>query len=292
MAGLMGSATFPHGAISIWDREFLVKTFHAHPGFSVSEDWFFGHVARQLGSRITMTSSIFVETETPSSVFGFMNKIRGRPGGARGGFGEMTVYSQRFKRWNFFFVTTMYYNMRYILFSWKLGLWEIGAKLFVFQEFYETILYLLTPFILPISFKLNPTYTTILLSVTFAIYFLNALIVNYVHLRRKKESVSLKALAYYMPYKAVLTVVNVASCYWSIWKYASYFAKRHPKVVQDDKVIEVALRLEEEISIPGIQSTTSNIGDLQSRHSSTVGGGRRMTITAVGVRLNDAVAGT
>jgi len=126
-AGKIGSATFPHGAISIWDRKFLIKTFHTHPGFSVSEDWFFGHAARLIGSRITMCTSIFVETETPAAVF-FSS------GGSRGGFGEMTVYKQRFERWNFFFVNGLYYNLHYILFSWKLAWWEIGAKIFVFQE--------------------------------------------------------------------------------------------------------------------------------------------------------------
>jgi hypothetical protein len=105
----------------------LVETFYKHPGFSVSEDWFFGHVARLLGSRIIMCTSIFVETETPTSVF--MSS-----GGARGGFGEMTIFQQRFKRWNFFFVNGMWYNMAYIIRSWKLGWWEVGAKLFVFQE--------------------------------------------------------------------------------------------------------------------------------------------------------------
>ena len=74
-----------------------------------------------------MCSSVFVETETPSSVF-FSGS------GSRGGFGEMTIFSQRFKRWNFFFVVGMYYDMKYILTSWKLGWWEIGAKLCVFQE--------------------------------------------------------------------------------------------------------------------------------------------------------------
>jgi hypothetical protein len=126
-AGKIGSATFPHGAIALWDRELLMQTFHEHPGFSVSEDWFFGHVARKLGSRITMCSQVFVETETPTAVF-----FSG--GGSRGGFGEMTIFSQRFKRWNFFFVNGMYFNMAYILGSWKLGWWELGAKIFVFQE--------------------------------------------------------------------------------------------------------------------------------------------------------------
>lgn len=80
-AGKVGSVTFPHGCIVLWDRELLVQTFQEHPGFSVSEDWFFGHAARQLGSRITMCTSTFIETETPSHIFS-------NSGGARSGFGE------------------------------------------------------------------------------------------------------------------------------------------------------------------------------------------------------------
>lgn len=80
-AGMIGSATFPHGAISIWNTEFLISTFYHHPGYSVSEDWFFGHVARQLGSRITMCTSVFVETETPNVIFI-------SSGGSRGGMFE------------------------------------------------------------------------------------------------------------------------------------------------------------------------------------------------------------
>jgi hypothetical protein len=95
-----------------------------------------------------MCSSVFVETETPTSIF-FSS-------GSRGGFGEMTIFSQRFYRWNFFFVNGMFYNMAYILGSWKLGFWEIGAKIFVFQEVYETLLYLLAPFVLPISLVVRP----------------------------------------------------------------------------------------------------------------------------------------
>lgn len=130
LAGKLGSATFPHGAISLWDRDFLVKVFSHHPGFSISEDWFFGHSCRSLGGRIKMCSAVFVETETPPALF-FSSS-----GGSRGGFGEMTVFKQRFMRWNFFFVTSVWYNMSYILGSWRLGWWEIGSKLAVFQEVY------------------------------------------------------------------------------------------------------------------------------------------------------------
>ena len=112
-----------------------------------------------------MCTAVFVETETPSSVF-FSS-------GSRGGFGEMTIFSQRFYRWNFFFVNGMFYNMAYILFSWKLGFWEIGAKLFVFQEFYETLLYLLAPFVLPISLIVRPLFCIYLLLGTLWMYYVN-----------------------------------------------------------------------------------------------------------------------
>lgn len=88
----------------------------------------------------------------------------------------------------------MYYNMAYIFGSWKLGFWELGAKLFVFQEVrglrdrvpreeplthavriqvYETLLYLLTPFVLPISFVVNPELCGILFAATFGLYLVN-----------------------------------------------------------------------------------------------------------------------
>lgn len=227
-ASTIGSATFPHGAISLWDRSVLVKTFYEHPGFSVSEDWFFGHVARKIGCRIQMCSHVFVETETPRAVF-FSS------GGSRGGFGEMTIFQQRFKRWNFFFVNGMWYNMAYIFGSWRLGWWEIGAKIFVFQEVssceitqfdyiafsqyqvYETLLYLLTPFVLPISFYVRPGFCGILLGTTIGMYFINVVIFNELHLRRKNERLGWRLIyIYYLPYKIILTVINVASCYWLV----------------------------------------------------------------------------
>jgi hypothetical protein len=282
-AGKVGSATFPHGAISLWDRELLIKTFHEHPGFSVSEDWFFGHVARKLGCRIKMCSHVFVETETPTAVFV-------SSGGSRGGFGEMTIFSQRFKRWNFFFVNGMYYNMAYIFGSWKLGWWEIGAKIFVFQEVriskpniqiivltntqvYETLLYLLTPFILPISFVVRPSFCGYLLIATIAMYLINVIIFNEVHLRKKNERLGWVLIyVYYLPYKIVLTGINVASCYWSLYKYARYFAKRHPKVIEDEKAVEVVIRLEEDKAAPDY------------------GLGRRLTVRTIGARPSGEIA--
>ncbi|KAK7418148.1 hypothetical protein QQX98_004123 [Neonectria punicea] len=222
-AGVIGSATFPHGAISLWDREFLIEIFHDHPGFSVSEDWFFGHSCRRLGGRIQMCSAVFVETETPPAVF-FST------GGSRGGFGEMTVFKQRFLRWNFFFVN---------------GICLHSAYLF---------------------------------SATLALYLINSIIFNEVHLRLKNERVGWGVLLiYYMPYKVILTAVNVASCYWAIFKYGRYFANRHPKVIEDENAVEIVLRLEETT-----EKETAAPGDTIRAPSQ----GRRMTVTSVITKMS------
>jgi hypothetical protein len=116
-------------------------------------------------------------------------------------------------------------------------------------------------------------------------YLVNVIIFNEIHLRRKNERLGWKLLyIYYLPYKIVLTVINVASCYWSVpqvspknssllttlrslWKYARYFAKRHPKVVEDEKAIEVIIRLEEEE-----EAASASTGH---------GVGRRMTVRTI-----------
>ncbi|KAJ0413854.1 glycosyltransferase like family 2-domain-containing protein [Aspergillus carlsbadensis] len=241
-AGKVGSATFPHGAISLWDREFLQKTLEHHPGFSISEDWFLGDSCRRLGGRIEMCSAVFVETSTPTTLL-FPERDK-----ERGGFGEMTVFRQRFTRWNFFTATGVWHNITYIFGSWKLGWWEVGTKVFVWQEVYETILYLLTPFILPVSLLVQPWFCVAMSFGILGLYLLQVTIFNEIHLRRKKERVNMGTiLVFYMPYKIVISFINVGSCYWALFKYARYFAQRHPKLTEDHKAVGLVLTLQQAI---------------------------------------------
>ena len=71
--------------------------------------------------------------------------------------------------------------MWYMLFSWKLGWWELSAKLFVFQEVYETLVYLLAPFVLPISFIVSPRFITYMVAATLGLYMINVLIFSNVN---------------------------------------------------------------------------------------------------------------
>jgi hypothetical protein len=120
---------------------------------------------------------------------------------------------------------------------------------------------------LPISFIVRPAFSGMLLGVTIGMYIINVIIFNEIHLRLKKERIDwIVMIFYYTFYKIALTFINVFSCYWSLYKYARYFAKRHPKVIEDQQAIEVVLSLEQDtdsdfeemtlrVAAPGVDST-------------------------------------
>lgn len=125
--GKLGSASFPHGAICLWERSFLELCFQRHPGYRISEDWFFGLICKKLGGRIKFCSQVFVKTAVPGHL------MRGGKSD-RAGYGEMTVTAQRLWRWNFFLMARILYNSWYIVFNWRLRQYEFFSKLAMFQE--------------------------------------------------------------------------------------------------------------------------------------------------------------
>ncbi|RAH70412.1 uncharacterized protein BO66DRAFT_438411 [Aspergillus aculeatinus CBS 121060] len=64
-------------------------------------------------------------------------------------------------------------------------------------------------------------------------------------------------------------------CHWSLFKHARYFANRQTKVIEDDKAVEVVLRLEETISMPSEE--TKNLPGLGRSFSVTKIRARRPT---------------
>lgn len=230
-----GSVVFPHGAVALWRRDILEKIFHGHPGYHISEDWFLGHTARAAGYRMVMSSQVFVETETPPRLF---PAWFGKKGGSRGGYGEMSIYKQRFFRWNFFFVFRMWSNVAYILFSWRLGWRELFTKLYVFGECYDSLIWLCAPIVLPISFATSWKLTLVVTGGLLAFNFLIICWFQLVHLmflrrgRAIDERLSWKAFPAYMYLKFVMLFVNIASIYWSIYEYAFFFTQQHLRVTE------------------------------------------------------------
>ncbi|KAJ5936691.1 hypothetical protein N7466_003141 [Penicillium verhagenii] len=238
LAGRLGSSMFPHGAVSLWDRRFLKKTFKHHPGFSISEDWFQGNSCRALGGSIEMCSAVFIATSTPSALFRLHHQ-------QRGGFGETTVFQQRFSRWNFLFAIELWSNVKYVLLSWKMGWRDLTTKLFVTNQIFETFLNLAMPFVLPISFWSQPWHCCALSALTIILHLMIVVIFNAYHLRAKGAMIQWRVVfSYYIPFKLFLLLTNAASFYWAIFKYGIYFSHLHPKLPQNHKAVTTIMKLE------------------------------------------------
>jgi hypothetical protein len=217
----------------------------------------------------------------------------------------------------------MFYNMSYILCNWKLGFWEIGAKIFVFQEVYETLLYLLAPFVLPISLIVKPAFCAYLMLGTLGLYYLNVTVSPHI---AKRSTHSLQdtnhrsdlqrdppppperthpvesrlpllhalqdPLDFDQRLQLLLLAVEIRELFrQKVNRYhpAATFTHerptnilifRHPKIVEDEKAIEVVLRLEE-------------TAPAKDKNAPASGGGRRLTVTTIGSRVSwDAVRNT
>ncbi|EXK27154.1 hypothetical protein FOMG_16406 [Fusarium oxysporum f. sp. melonis 26406] len=231
-----GSVIFPHGAIALWRRDVLEKVFHAHPGYHISEDWFLGHTARAAGYHMVMSSQVFVETETPPRLFPSLFPSKG---GSRGGYGEMSIYKQRFFRWNFFFIFRIWSNLAYLTFSWRLGWRELVTKLWVFGEIYDSLIFLSAPLVMPTALAASWRLTLIVTGGLLAFNFLLVLWFNAIHLgllrrgRPNDERVAWLAFPVYMWVKFILLFVNIASVYWAIYEYAFFFTRQHLRVTEN-----------------------------------------------------------
>lgn len=86
---------------------------------------------------------------------------------------------------------------------------------------------------LPVSLIVQPKMVAIMTGSLMAVYILGIIFFNAVHLRRKKEMVSWKVIPVYFLMKTALTFVNTVSVYYSLYAYADFFSKRHPRVTEN-----------------------------------------------------------
>ena len=77
------------------------------------------------------------------------------------------------------------------------------------------------------------------MGVVLAMYFVNTVVFNLIHLRLKKEMVAWWPVLTLTTYKLALSFVNSASVYWTLYEYATYFADKHFRIVDDPKALEV-----------------------------------------------------
>jgi hypothetical protein len=74
------------------------------------------------------------------------------------------------------------------------------------------------------------------------VYVLGIVFFNAVHLRRKNAMVAWKVLPSYFLMKLALTFVNTVSVYYSIYAYAAFFSRRHPRVTENYPALVAATK--------------------------------------------------
>lgn len=206
----VGSATFAHGAISLWRRRSLINVLENHPNYPISDDWFVGFTANRLGYHIDMCDAIFIPTDVPSELV--YSKA-----GRTTGYGTVTLFQQRFGRWYKLNILQVFYLAYLILFSWKLPtkraipqkfiwVWNISITVLVMVKILPMVI---------IEFNLGPQWKGYLLAFVFALNHLTAVILNYKQLR-KHERLPYYMLVLFTFYKMYDLLVFTAALYYSL----------------------------------------------------------------------------
>ena len=179
----------------------------------------------------------------------------------------MTVYKQRFHRWNFFHMYRLADDLGYLFFAWRLGRHELITKLFVVAEVYDTVLYIMRPFLWPMTLISDPRLGFAMIGTVMGIYGVGTVVFNAMHLRRM---VAWSVLPAYFGMKLAMLFIDTASVYYSLVAYAKFFAKRHPRVTQDHKALEAAATAAAAAVEGGLDPATAVVSQLLVRSMSAL----------------------
>jgi cellulose synthase/poly-beta-1,6-N-acetylglucosamine synthase-like glycosyltransferase len=204
------STTFPHGAISLWKRDVLLKVLEQHPMFPLSDDWFMGTICNRMGHRIETCATMFIKTDVPS------NYLHQDSASRASGYGQVTLFDQRFKRWYRFTIVQVFYMMYDIFFSWKLPLRRAIMLKIIWLWRIVNVLIVLVKFI--VLFQILYMHPQSIIASLVIVFFGSFLSIWVIVLRQlhKDERPSLKVLMLFNFYKVYDSLCFMVSMYWSI----------------------------------------------------------------------------
>lgn len=239
MAGIMkafeswvGSANFPHGAISLWKRTTLIDVMHNHPMFPMSDDWFTGWVCNQMGYRIETCDSNFTKTDVPSIYF--LNETDSR----QSGYGSSTLFAQRFGRWYGFTVVQWFYMMYSIIFNWKLPFFRaVSQKLIWMWQIVRFNLVVVRYMFFAFNFHLAPAWSGYMLIVVVVSSQFTFILTNYKHLD-KHERFPVYMVLLLPIYNLFDSLCFMLGMYWSTIAYIPFAITAPSKKLKGDLVIQ------------------------------------------------------
>jgi glycosyltransferase involved in cell wall biosynthesis len=226
----VASATFAHGAISLWKRTSLLEVLDNHPLYPLSDDWFMGCICNSFGYRIETCDSIFTYTDVPS-VYIFPDR-----NARETGYGGVSLFAQRFRRWYRFTHVQVWYMLSGILLSWKLPLiralvlkviwlWRISVVLLVMSKYVLLGIYLHQNFI----------YALVMLAISLAASNISVLIFAFKQLR-KQERPSILVLLLFQIYRVYDSLCYMISLYTSIILMFPLLCSSKRQTLHDKKI--------------------------------------------------------
>jgi hypothetical protein len=175
-----GSDMFCHGAISLWRRDVFLDVLEHHPMYTISDDWFNGYVSNSLGYKLSVCDKDFILTDVPNKFLISSGRLSG--------YGNITLFSQRYKRWYRSKFLQLFYVLYYILFSWNQKIKILIVQKFFFILDILRLIFAVAKFLLIIPyFYLNYKLSLIMLFVYLTYSIIVILIFNFWNLQKHER---------------------------------------------------------------------------------------------------------
>lgn len=233
-----GSTMFAHGAISLWNREILINVMENHPMYRISDDWFTGYVLNSMGKRVDVCDRNFVETDVPENIFEMFKSSR------TSGYGNATLFSQRFNRWYKTRGIQLFYILYYILFNWKQEFKvAIVQKIFLLWDMMNSILSFSKYWIMTFYAIINVQFTFIMYGACVASGMVGFLIFNYYQLK-ENERLPLYMIIINPLYNLYDTYVFFGSVIYSMFYNPFILFNKKEKFTDNQKIQEILRRYE------------------------------------------------
>lgn len=224
---IFNAVIFAHGAISLWRRSTLINVLENHPIYSISDDWFTGFKSNELGYKIDVCDRNFIYTDVPSSFFS---------GSRQGGYGNVSLFSQRFHRWYITYLIQIFYILYYCIFSWKLPLRIILIqKVFFLWDIFNSLLNFLKIYVFIVYIIYDWKFTLIIYFICIGLNLLELLIFNYCQLRND-ERLPLWVIFIYPIYSIYDGIVFCLSILYSIWVNPTILFHKGENLMDNEKL--------------------------------------------------------